>query len=332
MNFAIIGATGNVGRKTLEVLEKSKLRVNKLFLIASNKSVGKKIRFKRKNITVQNIKKYDFSRADISFFAAGVKIAKKWIPKAAKKTIVIDNSKFFRMREDVPLIVPEVNAHHLKRHKNIISNPNCSTIQLVLALKGIHDKYSIKRIVVSTYQAVSGAGKSAMDELTVQTKKFLSGKKIKSKNFTKQIAFNLIPHIDAFDLDGYTKEELKMEFETKKILGKKINLTSTCVRVPVNTSHSESINVEFVKRYNLKRIKDILKKTKGCKVIDQHKNGRYITPLEAEGDYKTYISRIRRDRTNQKAINLWVVSDNLLKGAALNSVQIAETLVKNKLN
>ena len=332
MNFAIIGATGNVGRKTLEVLEKSKLKVNKLFLIASNKSVGKKIRFKRKNITVQNIKEYDFSKADISFFAAGVKIAKKWIPKAAKKTIVIDNSKFFRMREDVPLIVPEVNAHHLRKHKNIISNPNCSTIQLVLALKGIHDKYSIRRIVVSTYQAVSGAGKSAMDELIVQTKNFLSGKKIKSKNFTKQIAFNLIPHIDSFDLDGYTKEELKMEFETKKILGKKINLTSTCVRVPVNTSHSESINVEFVKRYNFKKIKDILKKTKGCKVIDQHINGRYITPLEAEGDYKTYISRIRRDRTNQKAINLWVVSDNLLKGAALNSVQIAETLVKNKLN
>ena len=332
MNFAIIGATGNVGRKTIEVLEKSKLKIDRLYLIASKKSAGKKIKFKKKNIFFQNINNYNFGNAEISFFAAGVKIAKKWVPKAAKKTIVIDNSKYFRMRKDVPLIVPEVNAHHLTNHKNIISNPNCSTIQLVLALKDIHAKYRVKRIVVSTYQAVSGAGKAAMDELIFQTKNILRGKKIKSKNFTKQIAFNLIPHIDAFGLDGYTKEELKMEFETKKILGNKINLSSTCVRVPVITSHSESINVEFAKKYNLKKIIELLKKTKGCKVINKHKNGSYITPLEAEGDYKTYISRIRRDRTNLKAINLWVVSDNLLKGAALNSVQIAETIVKKRLN
>ena len=328
MNFAIIGATGNVGRKTLEVLEKSKLKVNKLFLIASNKSVGKKIRFKRKNITVQNIKEYDFSKADISFFAAGVKIAKKWIPKAAKKTIVIDNSKFFRMREDVPLIVPEVNAHHLRKHKNIISNPNCSTIQLVLALKGIHDKYNINRIVVSTYQAVSGAGKSAMDELTVQTKNFLSGKKIKSKNFTKQIAFNLIPHIDAFDKEGYTKEELKMTNETKKILDNDIEVTATCVRVPVKTSHSESVNIEFDNLYDFENVLKILREAPGCKLIDDRKDGGYITPVEAEGEYITYISRVRKDNSNIKAINLWVVSDNLLKGAALNTVQIAECLMK----
>ena len=329
MNFAIIGATGNVGRKTLEVLEKSKLKVNKLFLIASNKSVGKKIRFKRKNITVQNIKEYDFSKADISFFAAGVKIAKKWIPKAAKKTIVIDNSKFFRMREDVPLIVPEVNAHHLRKHKNIISNPNCSTIQLVLALKGIHDKYNIKRIVVSTYQAVSGAGKSAMDELTVQTKNFLSGKKIKSKNFTKQIAFNLIPHIDEFKEEGYTREEWKMISETKKILDPKINLTATCVRVPVMVSHAESLNVEFEKSFDLKKVRDILDKADGCKVVDERKNGGYTTPVEAENKNFTFISRIRKDNSRDNALNMWVVSDNLLKGAALNTVQIAERLIKD---
>ena len=203
------------------------------------------------------------------------------------------------MEKNIPLVVAEVNSDQLKKHKNIIANPNCSTIQLVLALKGIHDKYKIKRVVVSTYQAVSGAGKSAMDELTTQTKKSLKGKKIISKNFTKQIAFNLIPHIDSFVSDGYTKEEWKMENETKKILDKKINLTATCVRVPIKTSHSESINVEFKKKYNFKRLKEILKKTPGCKVVDERKNGGYITPLEAEGNYKTFISRIRKDSSKK---------------------------------
>ena len=328
MNFAIIGATGNVGRKTIEILEKSKLPISNLYLVASKKSAGKKLNFKKKKIKVLDLEKFDFSKATITFFAAGSIIAKKWVRKAAKKTIVIDNSKYFRMEKDVPLVVAEVNSNHLKNHKNIIANPNCSTIQLVLALKGMHDKYRIKRVVVSTYQAVSGAGKSAMDELIAQTKRSLKGKKIKSKNFTKQIAFNLIPHIDSFVLDGYTKEEWKMENETKKIMDKNINLTSTCVRVPVKTSHSESINVEFKKKYNLKKIREILKRTPGCKVVDQRKNGGYITPLEAEGSYKTFISRIRKDRSNKNAINLWVVSDNLLKGAALNTVQIVEKLIK----
>tara|TARA_A100001011_G_scaffold311688_1_gene328835 strand:+ start:4369 stop:5364 length:996 start_codon:yes stop_codon:yes gene_type:complete len=328
MNFAIIGATGNVGRKTIEILEKSKLSISNLYLVASKKSAGKKINFKKKKIKVLDLERFDFSKAAITFFAAGSIIAKKWGRIAAKKTIVIDNSKYFRMEKDVPLVVAEVNSNHLKNHKNIIANPNCSTIQLVLALKGMHDKYRIKRVVVSTYQAVSGAGKSAMDELIAQTKKSLKGKKIKSKNFTKQIAFNLIPHIDSFVSDGYTKEEWKMENETKKIMDKNINLTSTCVRVPVRTSHSESINVEFKKKYNLKKIREILKRTPGCKVVDQRKNGGYITPLEAEGSYKTFISRIRKDRSNKNAINLWVVSDNLLKGAALNTVQIAEKLIK----
>ena len=263
MNFAIIGATGNVGRKTIEILEKSKLPISNLYLVASKKSAGKKLNFKKKKIKVLDLEKFDFSKAAITFFAAGSIIAKKWVRKAAKKTIVIDNSKYFRMEKDVPLVVAEVNSNHLKNHKNIIANPNCSTIQLVLALKGMHDKYRIKRVVVSTYQAVSGAGKSAMDELIAQTKRSLKGKKIKSKNFTKQIAFNLIPHIDSFVLDGYTKEEWKMENETKKIMDKNINLTSTCVRVPVKTSHSESINVEFKKKYNLKKNKRNIEKNSG---------------------------------------------------------------------
>ena len=332
MNLAIIGATGNVGRKTIEVLEKSKIKIENLYLVASKKSVGQKLRFNKKEIIIEQLEKYNFSKAEITIFAAGSEIAKNWAPIAAKDTIVIDNSKYFRMNDDVPLVIAEVNPDDLKKHKNIIANPNCSTIQLLLPLKPLHDKYKIKRVIVSTYQAVSGAGKASVDELFSQTKDHLNEKKIESKNFTKQIAFNAIPHIDIFADDGYTKEELKMEFETKKILGNKINLSSTCVRVPVITSHSESINVEFAKKYNLKKIIELLKKTKGCKVINKHKNGSYITPLEAEGDYKTYISRIRRDRTNLKAINLWVVSDNLLKGAALNSVQIAETIVKKRLN
>ena len=232
------------------------------------------------------------------------------------------------MDKDVPLIVPEVNSEDIKRHKNIIANPNCSTIQMVLALKPLHEKFNIKRIVVSTYQAVSGAGKAAMDELVSQTKDFLDKKKIKSKNFTKQIAFNLIPHIDVFVEDGYTKEEWKMENETKKILDNNIKVSATCVRVPVITSHSESVNIEFDKNYNLDEVKKLLSKTPGCKLVDEHIDGGYITPLEAQDDSKTYISRVRKDRSSEKALNMWIVSDNLLKGAALNSVQIAETLVK----
>ncbi len=328
MNFAIIGASGNVGRKTIEILEKSKIKFNELFLVASKKSAGKKIKFRNKEITIENLDNYDFSKAKITFFAAGSQIAKEWVTKAAKKTIVIDNSSYFRMKSDVPLIVPEVNVDALKNHKNIISNPNCSTMQMVLALKPLHDEYKIKRVVVSTYQAVSGAGKESMDELFDQTKNFLENKKINSKNFTKQIAFNLIPHIDDFDKDGYTKEELKMTNETKKILDNEIDVTATCVRVPVKTGHSESINIEFDNLYDFENIKKILGNAPGCKVIDERKDGGYITPLEAEGDHTTFISRIRKDNSNIKAVNIWVVSDNLLKGAALNTVQIAEHLVK----
>jgi len=328
MNFAIIGASGNVGRKTIEILEKSKIPFKELYLVASEKSAGKKIKFREEEIVIENLESYDFSKAQINFFAAGSQIAKEWVPKAAKKTIVIDNSSYFRMQSDVPLVVPEVNAEALNKHNNIISNPNCSTMQMVLALKPLHDEYKINRVVVSTYQAVSGAGKAPMDELFEQTKDYLENKKIKPKNFTKQIAFNLIPHIDIFDKDGYTKEELKMTNETKKILDNDIDVTATCVRVPVRTGHSESINIEFDNLYDFENIIKILSNAPGCKVIDERKDGGYITPLEAEGNYTTYISRIRKDNSNVKAINIWVVSDNLLKGAALNTVQIAEHLVK----
>ena len=330
MNFAIVGATGNVGRKTIEILEKSKIKIDNIFLVASKKSAGKTINFKRKKIKIEALESYNFAKAEITIFAAGSVIAKKWAPIAAKKTIVIDNSKYFRMDKNVALVVPEVNESALKIYKkrNIIANPNCSTAQLVLVLKPLHDKFKIKRVVVSTYQAVSGAGKASTDELFSQTRNFLKGKKVKSRNFTKQIAFNLIPHIDKFIKDGYTKEEWKMDNETRKILDPNIKMTATCVRVPVRTSHSESVNIEFKKNYNLQTVRNLLKKAPGCKVVDTQKNGGYITPFEAEGSHLTYISRVRKDNSNKKAINLWVVSDNLLKGAALNAVQIAEALIK----
>tara|TARA_B100000989_G_C19531760_1_gene470413 strand:+ start:6025 stop:7017 length:993 start_codon:yes stop_codon:yes gene_type:complete len=328
MNLAIIGASGNVGRKTIEILEKSNLSFDNLFLVASSRSEGKKLKFRKKIIEIENLENYDFSKAHITFFAAGSKIAKDWVPEAAKKTIVIDNSSYFRMDDNVPLVVPEVNPEALDKHKNIIANPNCSTIQMVLPLKPLHDEYKIKRVIVSTYQAVSGAGKASMDELFDQSKNFLVGKKINSQNFSKQIAFNLIPQIDDFGKDGYTREELKMTNETKKILDSEIEVSATCVRVPVRTGHSESINIEFDNPYDFENIINLLKKASGCKVIDEHKDGGYMTPFEAEGHYNTYISRIRKDYSNIKAVNLWVVSDNLLKGAALNTVQIAECLMK----
>ena len=331
MNFAIIGATGNVGRKTIEILEKSNIQISNLFLVASEKSEGKKIKFKGKEIQIESLKTYDFSKAQITFFAAGGKIAEEWVPKASKKTVVKDNSKVFRMDKDVPLIVPEVNPNKLSmfKNKNIIANPNCSTIQMVVALKPLHENFNIKRVIVSTYQSVSGAGKAPMDELISQTKEFLEEKKINSKNFTKQIAFNLIPHIDEFKEEGYTREEWKMISETKKILDPKINLTATCVRVPVMVSHAESLNVEFEKSFDIKKVRDILDKADGCKVVDERKNGGYTTPVEAENKNFTFISRIRKDNSRDNALNMWVVSDNLLKGAALNTVQIAERLIKD---
>ena len=331
MNIAIVGATGNVGRKIIEVLEKKNISVDNLHLIASSKSAGSKLKFKGKEIKVENLETFDFSKAKITFFSAGGKISEKYAPIAAKYSVVIDNSSHFRMDPDVPLIVPQVNSSHLKNiKKNIIANPNCSTAQLVIILKPLHDLFNIKRVVISTYQSTSGAGKAPMDELIEQTKLSLENKKIISKNFTKQIAFNAIPHIDLFVDEGYTKEELKMVNETKKILDSKIELTATCVRIPVMVSHAESINIEFEKTFTLEKIVEALDNANGCKVVDDRKDGGYITPVEAEGKNETFISRIRKDNSNKNSINLWCVSDNLLRGAALNAVEIAEAYVKSK--
>jgi len=330
MNIAIVGVTGNVGRKTLEVLEKKELKFDNLYLVASSKSVGIKIKFKGKEYEVVDLESFDFSKAKIIFFAAGRKISEKFAQKASKNSLVIDNSSFFRMDPEVPLIVPQVNPNDLKHiKKNIIANPNCSTAQLVIALKPLHDLFIIKRIVVSTYQSVSGGGKAPMDELIEQTKQSLNGNKIKSKNFTKQIAFNAIPHIDMFSHDGYTKEELKMTNETKKILDDKIDLTATCVRLPISVSHSESVNIQFEKSFSLEKVRNALEDFDGCKVVDERADGGYITPIDAEGKDETFISRIREDKTIENGLNLWIVSDNLLRGAALNAVEIAETLIKN---
>jgi len=331
MNIAIVGATGNVGRKIIEVLEKKNISIDNLHLVASSKSAGSKLKFKGKEIEVENLETFDFSKAKITFFSAGGKISEKYVPLAAKHSVVIDNSSHFRMDPDVPLIVPQVNSDDLKNiKKNIIANPNCSTAQLVIILKPLHDLFKIKRVVISTYQSTSGAGKAPMDELVEQTKLSLENKKISSKNFTKQIAFNAIPHIDVFVDEGYTKEEVKMVNETKKILDNKIELTATCVRIPVLVSHAESLNIEFKKPFTLEKIVEALDSADGCKVIDDRKDGGYITPVEAEGKNETFISRIRKDNSNKNTINLWCVSDNLLRGAALNAVEIAEAYIKNK--
>ena len=330
MNIAIVGATGNVGRKILEVLEKKELAMDNLYLLASSRSAGSKINFKGNDYEVFDLETFDFSKVKITFFAAGGKISEKFVEKAAKHSLVIDNSSFYRMYPDVPLIVPQVNSNHLNNiKKNIIANPNCSTAQLVLPLKPLHDLFIIKRIVVSTYQSVSGGGKAPMDELIEQSKSVLENKKVNSKNFTKQIAFNAIPHIDVFADDGYTKEELKMVNETKKILDNKIDLTATCVRLPVLVSHAESVNIEFEKSFTVEKVREALDNFEGCKVIDERSDGGYSTPIEAEGRDETFISRIREDKTINNGLNMWIVSDNLLRGAALNSVEIAETLIKN---
>ena len=331
MNIAIVGATGNVGRKILEVLEKKNFPIDNLYFVASSKSAGSKLKFKGKDIEVENLENFDFSKANITFFSAGGKISEQYVPTAAQQSIVIDNSSFFRMDPDVPLIVPQVNSNDIKNmKKNIIANPNCSTAQLVIILKPLHDLFKIKRVIISTYQSTSGAGKAPMDELLEQTKLSLESKKIVSKNFTKQIAFNAIPHIDTFVDEGYTKEELKMVNETKKILDKNIEITATCVRIPVLVSHAESINIEFENEFTIEKIRNALNSAEGCEVIDERKDGGYITPLEAEGKNETFISRIRKDNSNNKAVNLWCVSDNLLRGAALNAVEIAEAYIKNK--
>ena len=330
MDIAIVGATGNVGRKTLEVLQQKNLNIDNLYLVASPNSAGKQLEFNGKKYSIENLETYNFSKAKITFFAAGGKISEQYAEKAAKHTTVIDNSSYFRMDPDVPLIVPQVNAKDIQNmKKNIIANPNCTTAQLVLVLKPLHDLFRIKRVIVSTYQSVSGGGKAPMDELLQQTKMYLENKEIKSKNFTKQIAFNIIPHIDDFSEDGYTKEELKMTNETKKILDARIELSATCVRIPVLVSHSESVNIEFEQEFSLEKIKDVLNNAPGCSVIDKRENGGYATPIEATGKNETFISRIREDKTKKNCLNLWIVSDNLLRGAALNSVEIAEVIINN---
>jgi len=332
MNITIVGATGNVGRKIIEVLENKNFPVDNLYLVASSKSAGSKLKFKGKEIKVENLETFDFSKGNITFFSAGGKISEKYALMAAKHSTVIDNSSHFRMDPDVPLIVPQVNSKDLKNiKKNIIANPNCSTAHLVIILKPLHDLFKIKRVVVSTYQSVSGAGKAPMDELLSQTQDYFDNKKLESKYFTKQIAFNAIPHIDSFLENGYTKEEQKTSDEVKKILDKKIKITSTCVRIPVLVSHSISANVEFNKKYNLEEARNVLSTSPGCKVFDEQKDGGYITPVEAENKYETFISRIRQDDSQPNSINLWIVSDNLLKGAALNAVEIAESLIEKNL-
>jgi len=330
MNIAIVGATGNVGRKIIEVLEKKELSIDNLYLIASSKSAGSKIKFKGKEHEVFDLENFDFSNVKITFFAAGGKISEKFAEKVAKNSLVIDNSSFYRMDQNVPLIVPQVNPNQLNNiKKNIIANPNCSTAQLVIALKPLHDLFKIKRVVVSTYQSVSGGGKAPMDELIEQTKSALDNQKVVSKNFTKQIAFNAIPQIDIFSDEGYTKEELKMTNETKKILDEKIDLTATCVRIPVLVAHAESVNIQFEKPFSLDGVRNALNNFEGCKVIDERSDGGYSSPVEAAGKDETFISRIREDKTIKNGLNLWIVSDNLLRGAALNAVEIAEALVKN---
>ena len=333
MNIAIVGATGNVGRKTLEVLEKKGLTLGNLYLVASSKSAGKKIHFQGKDIVVSELENFDFSKVKIAFFAAGGKISEKFAEKAAKHCLVIDNSSFFRMDPDVPLIVPQVNSYALNNiKKNIIANPNCSTSQLVIALKPLHDLFVIKRIVVSTYQSVSGAGKASMDELIKQTKLALDGKDIKSENFTKPIAFNAIPHIDVFSEDGYTKEELKMRQETHKILSSEISFSATCVRVPVFIGHSEAVNIEFENKISVEEAREAIKNAPGCTLLDERADGGYVTPKECAGNDDTYVSRIREDTSTKNGLSIWVVSDNLRKGAALNTIQIAEMLIEEHLS
>lgn len=331
---AVVGATGNVGREMLDILAERRFPADEVVAIASRRSHGTDVSFGDKTLKVKAIDNYDFSDIDICLMSAGGAISKEWSPKiAAAGAVVIDNSSAWRMDPDVPLIVPEVNADAVAgfTKKNIIANPNCSTAQLVVALKPLHDVAKIKRVVVSTYQSVSGAGKEGMDELFAQTKAVYTTGEIETKKFPRRIAFNLIPHIDVFMEDGYTKEEWKMMMETKKILDPMIKLTATCVRVPVFIGHSEAVNIEFENPITADQARDILRKAPGCLVIDKHEDGGYVTPYEAAGEDATYISRIREDATVENGLVLWCVSDNLRKGAALNAIQIAECLNNRKL-
>ena len=337
---AVVGATGNVGREMLAILAERKFPASEVVALASSQSIGREVSFGDRTLKCKALDHYDFSATDICLMSAGAAVSKEWSPRIGKQgCLVIDNSSAWRLDPDVPLVVPEVNAEAAKSfsRKYIIANPNCSTAQLVVALKPLHDFAKIKRVVVSTYQSVSGAGKDAMDELFSQTRAVFVSDPVEAKKFPKRIAFNVIPHIDVFMDDGSTKEEWKMVAETKKILDPKIKLTATCVRVPVFIGHSEAVNIEFENPITADEAREILREAPGCLVIDRRESGGYITPHEAAGEDATYISRIREDPTIDNGLNIWVVSDNLRKGAALNAIQIAEAIVnrgwlKPKLN
>jgi aspartate-semialdehyde dehydrogenase len=333
---AVVGATGNVGREILNILAERQFPLEEVAAVASGRSAGSVIDFgdSGKELKVQNLEHFDFAGWDMALFAAGSKVSETYVPKAAGSgCTVIDNSSFYRMDPDVPLIVPEVNGDAISGYakKNIIANPNCSTAQLVVALKPLHDAARIRRVVVATYQSVSGAGKKGMDALFEQSRNIFVGDSNESGFFTKQIAFNVIPHIDDFLDDGSTKEEWKMVVETKKILGSKIKLSATCVRVPVFVGHSEAVNVEFEEEISADRAQEILREAPGIMLVDKREDGGYVTPVECVGEYATYVSRVREDPTVENGLSLWVVSDNLRKGAALNAVQIAELLGRKHL-
>jgi aspartate-semialdehyde dehydrogenase len=335
---AVVGATGNVGREMLSILAERAFPADEVVALASTRSQGTEVSYGDKVLKVRAIDHYDFSDTDICLMSAGSAISKDWSPRiGAKGCLVIDNSSCWRYDDRVPLVVPEVNASVLTDYMaradrlNIIANPNCSTAQLVVALKPLHDHARIRRVVVSTYQSVSGAGKDGMDELDRQTKALYSLQDVEAKKFTKRIAFNVIPHIDVFLDDGSTKEEWKMVAETKKMLDPKIKLTATCVRVPVFIGHSEAVNIEFEKPITADEARDILRDAPGCQVLDKREDGGYITPLESAGEDATFISRIREDSTIDNGLSMWIVSDNLRKGAALNAIQIAECLINRKL-
>jgi len=332
---AVIGATGNVGREILTTLAERKFPADEVIALASENSVGKEVSFGEDDILkVHDLGKFDFKGVDIALSSPGAKVSAVHSPRAAAAgCVVIDNTSHFRMDPDVPLVVPEVNPQAIADYKkrNIIANPNCSTIQMVVALKPLHDRFRIRRVVVSTYQSVSGAGKEGMDELFGQTRAIYVNDPVEKSKFTKQIAFNVIPHIDVFMDDGYTKEEWKMNVETRKILDPKIKVTATCVRVPVFIGHSESINIECEEPVTAEEAREILRAAPGVTVIDQRENEGYITPAEVAGDDPVFVSRIREDYTVDNGLSFWCVSDNLRKGAALNAVQIAEALIRDHL-
>ncbi|KPP93162.1 MAG: aspartate-semialdehyde dehydrogenase Asd [Rhodobacteraceae bacterium HLUCCA08] len=333
--IAVVGATGNVGREMLNILAEREFPADEVAALASRRSLGTEVSFGDKTLKTQDLDRFDFTGWDMALFAIGSEATRQYAPKAAKAgCVVIDNSSLYRYDPEIPLIVPEVNpqAIHGYARKNIIANPNCSTAQMVVALKPLHDRARIKRVVVSTYQSVSGSGKEAMDELWQQTKgMYVPGQEVEPSVYPKQIAFNVIPHIDVFMDDGQTKEEWKMVAETKKIVDPAIKVTATCVRVPVFVGHSEAVNIEFEDFLDEDEARDILREAPGIMVVDKREAGGYVTPVECVGDYATFISRIRQDSTIDNGINLWCVSDNLRKGAALNAVQIAELLGREVL-